>query len=158
MNLIRFIDAQNSPSDGYLTALQEIRTTGKRRHWIWYIFPQLEGLGSSTSARFFALADLEEGREYMHHPVLGVRLLEISNAVVERLRHGADLLVVMNSRVDVQKLVSCMTLFRGLAARTVDKRQLAEAAGAILEAAQGQGFPPCGFTEDQLMKTQRPAG
>lgn len=153
MDLSRYIQAQNDPEAGYVVALHEIRTTGKRSHWMWYVFPQIEGLGKSPSTRYFALSDLEEAMAYMHHPVLGARLLEVSEAIVERLNDGTDLVTLMNSRIDVQKLVSCMTLFAGLAKREGIQERLARAASVILETAEDEGVPACAFTADQLTKS-----
>lgn len=150
MDLSRFIEAQSDPGAGYAVALHEIRTSGKESHWIWYIFPQLKGLGGSPNARFFALADLNEARAFMAHPLLGGRLTEISEAVVSRLRGGVGLVTLMGSSIDVMKLVSRMTLFAGLAERAGDHERLFRAANDILKAAQDKGYPPCAFTKERL--------
>jgi len=65
-------------AEGYESALKELQTTGKRSHWIWYIFPHLDGLGSSANARFYALGDLAEATAFMTEPVLSARLMTIS--------------------------------------------------------------------------------
>ena len=70
MSLDRFHDAQASPSAGYDTALAEIRRGRKTSHWIWYIFPQLAGLGRSSTARAYAIRDLAEACEYLRDPLL----------------------------------------------------------------------------------------
>ena len=103
--LERFVEAQ---SRDYETALREIRGGRKRSHWMWYIFPQLRGLGYSSTAQFYGIRDLQEARDYMAHPLLGPRLLEISEALLglETDNPGA----VMGYPDDL-KLCSCMTLF-----------------------------------------------
>lgn len=101
----RFLDAQESD---YNTALAEIRAGRKGSHWIWYIFPQIAGLGRSGTATYYAIKDMGEAREYLAHPVLRQRLLEISEALLEL--DGGDPLAVMGSPDDL-KLRSSMTLF-----------------------------------------------
>ncbi|TLD20574.1 hypothetical protein PspLS_08730 [Pyricularia sp. CBS 133598] len=110
--LERFLNAQNSSTNGYETALGEMRAGKKRSHWIWYIFPQLTGVAerpSSTSA-WHAVRDLAEAVEYLRHPVLGKRLREILEVVAASGTSTAAAL--MGSSVDAVKLQSCMTLFR----------------------------------------------
>lgn len=106
----RFVEAQESVYSGYAQALKEMVAGGKYGHWIWYIFPQLRGLGMSGNSHFFGIEDLQEAREYLEHPVLGVRLREITQAVLD---HADDRLVLelMGSGIDVLKLKSSMTLF-----------------------------------------------
>src|SRR3954468_16194519 len=78
-DLERFVEAQ---ADDYETALAEIRGGRKRSHWMWYVFPQLDGLGSSPTAKQFAIKSLAEARAYLAHPVLGPRLLECAEAAL----------------------------------------------------------------------------
>ena len=92
----------------YAAALGEIRGGRKRSHWMWYIFPQLRGLGFSSTAQFYGIRDLEEARDYMAHPLLGPRLVEISEALLTL--PGSDPSAVMGYPDDL-KLCSCMTLF-----------------------------------------------
>ena len=80
-NLQRFIDAQ---ADRFATALTELQSGRKRTHWMWYIFPQLQGLGSSSMAQLYAISSLAEARAYLEHPLLG-RRLEQCTAAVNRL-------------------------------------------------------------------------
>ena len=103
--LDRFLDAQR---DDYAAALAEVRRGRKTSHWMWYIFPQIAGLGQSSTARYYSIRDLEEAREYYAHPVLGQRLREISGALLE-LR-GSDPVAVFGG-IDSMKLKSSMTLF-----------------------------------------------
>lgn len=104
-HLKRFLDAQNQT---YLTALAEIQKGRKETHWMWFIFPQLEGLGQSETAKFYALADLQEAAEFMAHPVLGKHLVQISEALLKTTTASAtDLL----GYPDDLKLRSSMTLF-----------------------------------------------
>ncbi len=103
--LDKFVSAQ---ARDYDTALEEIRNGRKRSHWMWYIFPQLQGLGFSQTAQYYGIRDLEQARDYMHHPILGPRLVEISEALLalDCSNPGA----VMGYPDDL-KLCSCMTLF-----------------------------------------------
>ena len=105
-DLSRFLEAQKNSYD---TALREIKTGRKRSHWMWYIFPQIRGLGYSAMAQHYAIRDLGEAREYLRHPVLGPRLIEISEALLAL--DGSDPSRVMGSPDDL-KLRSCMTLFQ----------------------------------------------
>ncbi|MBH8571196.1 DUF1810 domain-containing protein [Microvirga sp. STS02] len=104
-NLQRFLDAQSS---SYQTALSEIRNGRKRSHWMWFIFPQIQGLGLSETARFYAVADAQEAKEYLAHPVLGARLLEICQALLGLPSSNAH--DIFGSPDDL-KLKSSMTLF-----------------------------------------------
>ena len=104
-DLDRFVKAQ---AYDYDAALREIRSGRKRSHWMWYIFPQLQGLGFSSTAQYYGIRDLEEAKAYMAHPVLGPRLVEISEALLA-LDTG-DASAVMGYPDDL-KLRSCMTLF-----------------------------------------------
>lgn len=103
--LTRFLDAQAST---YPTALAEIKAGRKRSHWMWFIFPQVQGLGLSETARFYAIQDLREAEAYARHPVLGPRLVEISQALLGLA--SSDAHAIMGSPDDV-KLRSSMTLF-----------------------------------------------
>lgn len=107
-DLNRFLQAQNSRWDGYDQALSEIRSGKKVGHWIWYIFPQIHGLGRSDTSRKYAIVSLEEARAYAAHPVLGPRLTEISRAMLTQT--GGNPYQVMG-HTDAMKLCSCMTLF-----------------------------------------------
>ena len=104
-NLDKFVKAQ---SGDYATALREIKNGRKRSHWIWYIFPQMQGLGMSSMANYYGIRDLEEAKDYMEHPVLGPRLVEISEALLAL--DSSDPGAVMGFPDDL-KLCSCMTLF-----------------------------------------------
>jgi uncharacterized protein (DUF1810 family) len=107
-NLQRFLDAQQHD---YATALAEIRAGRKRSHWMWYIFPQIQGLGFSETAQFYAIRDRAEAEAYMQHPVLGGRLMEISAALLTLENPNATR--IMGSPDDI-KLKSSMTLFAAL--------------------------------------------
>ena len=112
-DLSRFVRAQQ---DDYEQALTEITNGQKRTHWMWYIFPQLEGLGTSSMARRYAIKDLDEARAYLQHPVLGPRLRECATAMLEhRDRSARDIL----GTPDDLKLRSCATLFAEASAEPV---------------------------------------
>lgn len=104
-DLSRFHKAQQG---SYETALAEIRSGRKRSHWIWYIFPQIQGLGFSSTAQYYAIENLEEAKAYLADPVLRERLLEISNALLAL--DSCDPSEVMGYPDDL-KLRSSMTLF-----------------------------------------------
>lgn len=156
MSLDRFREAQNSAFAGFDTALDELRSGGKRSHWIWYVFPQLDGLGSSTYARTFALNGVAEAEEYLRDPELRRRLLGVTTVVAEQLRKGTAVDVLMGSDIDAKKLVSSLTLFRHVA-RSLHGRKgsdeyaaLARAADDVLAVAAAQGYPPCAYTLGRL--------
>jgi uncharacterized protein (DUF1810 family) len=104
-DLQRFVDAQR---DSYGTALAELRAGAKRSHWMWFVFPQVAGLGRSATAQHFAIGGLDEARAYLAHPVLGPRLVECAQALLDQGNTDAD--AVLGS-IDAQKLRSSMTLF-----------------------------------------------
>ncbi|MGN6477365.1 MAG: DUF1810 domain-containing protein [Flavipsychrobacter sp.] len=107
-NLDRFIKAQQGV---YETALSEIRNGRKASHWMWFIFPQIQGLGHSDMARFYAIKDKEEALEYLQHPILGQRLIEISEVLMQLNSSNA---VQIFGGIDSVKLKSSMTLFASL--------------------------------------------
>ncbi len=104
-DLTRFIKAQQV---SYQDALEEIRAGMKQSHWMWFIFPQIDGLGRSETARYYAIKDIEEARQYLKHPILGKNLIEISKALLEV--DSDDASYVMGFPDDM-KLKSSMTLF-----------------------------------------------
>jgi uncharacterized protein (DUF1810 family) len=104
-DLQRFVDAQ---AQTYEQALSELRDGEKRTHWMWFVFPQIAGLGRSGMAQRFAISGLPEARAYAAHPTLGRRLVECSRALTDL--DTADAVQVFGP-VDAQKLRSSMTLF-----------------------------------------------
>jgi uncharacterized protein (DUF1810 family) len=103
--LERFVDAQR---DEYGDALAELRRGRKRSHWMWFVFPQFAGLGSSPTSQRFAIRSLDEARAYLRHPVLGPRLVECAEAV---LSHAGTTAREIFGFPDDLKLRSSMTLF-----------------------------------------------
>ena len=162
MSIERFREAQNAASAGFETALEEVRAGAKRSHWIWYVFPQIDGLGSSEPSRRFALHGEAEAAEFLRDPELRARLLTITSAVLEQLdrERRPALRTVMGSAIDATKLVSSMTLFRHVAERLQDQDQeqerrdayaaIARAAGAVLARAAEEGYPPDAYTLRRL--------
>jgi len=104
-NLQRFIDAQSS---GYEQVCDELRRGRKTGHWMWFIFPQLEGLGHSFMARKYAISGLQEARAYLEHPLLGARLTECTELVVAIEGRSVDEIF---GAPDDMKFRSSMTLF-----------------------------------------------
>lgn len=159
MSLERFHQAQASPWAGYATALAEMRAGRKSSHWIWYIFPQIDGLGRSSTAREYALRDLKEACDYLRDPALRSRYEEITNAVAEHIARGAPIEHLMGGSTDAYKLISSLTLFRAAALHLVEKehitdlKRLAETCDAIFERATTQGYPPCLFTLEHCIET-----
>jgi len=103
--LTRFLDAQNQM---YLRALEEIRNGKKTSHWMWFIFPQIAGLGKSETAKFYSIRDLQEATEYLNHPVLGNHLIATTSALL--VHEGKSVTEIFGSPDDM-KLRSSMTLF-----------------------------------------------
>ena len=104
-DLDKFVSAQNRDYDG---ALAEIRNGRKQGHWIWYIFPQISGLGMSSTSAFYGIENIEQAGQYLKHPILGKRLIEISNAMLEINGKTANQIL---GNPDDLKLKSSMTLF-----------------------------------------------
>ena len=104
--LQRFVDAQNGT---YIRALEELWRGRKESHWMWFVFPQLKGLGSSPMAQHYAIASLDEARAYLAHPVLGARLREAAAAV--NATQGRTAREIFGATDDL-KFRSSMTLFR----------------------------------------------
>lgn len=104
-NLERFIEAQRASYD---VALAELGSGCKRTHWIWFIFPQLKGLGVSSISERYGLSGLEEARAYLAHPILGPRLREAVSVILEHSSASAGSIL---GELDALKLRSCLTLF-----------------------------------------------
>lgn len=104
-NLQRFVDAQ---SNIYKIALSEIKNGKKQSHWMWYIFPQLDGLGKSETSKKYAIKKKKEAIEYLKHPILGIHLIEISNELLKI--EGKTAYDIFGGPDDL-KLKSCMSLF-----------------------------------------------
>jgi uncharacterized protein (DUF1810 family) len=106
-DLQRFVTAQDADGS-YCQAVAELRRGQKSSHWMWYVFPQIAGLGHSAMSKKFALASLEEAREYLRHPVLGPRLIECVDILLDTEGRSAGQIF---GGIDAQKLQSSMTLF-----------------------------------------------
>lgn len=104
-DLTRFLDAQNKL---YLTAFSEIKKGKKETHWMWFIFPQIKGLGKSTLSDYYAVADLKEATEYLKHPILSKHLIEISKLLLSFSKKSAEGIL---GELGARKLHSCMSLF-----------------------------------------------
>lgn len=155
--LSRFHAAQASPTAGYDTALAEIRRGRKTSHWIWYIFPQLAGLGRSSIARTYAIRDLAEACDYLRDPLLRARYEEIAGAVSDQLARGVSLEELMGSRTDALKLVSSLTVFRAAAKRLIRGEPifayLVELFASLLGETTAHGYPPCTQTLARVNNT-----
>ncbi|HEY6537736.1 MAG TPA: DUF1810 domain-containing protein [Candidatus Dormibacteraeota bacterium] len=120
--LSRFLDAQ---TDGgtYLRAVEELRRGRKSGHWIWFVFPQLAGLGQSSTSRRFGISSLAEAAAYLRHPVLGHRLLECCQLLIQTKGGTAEQIL---GTLDALKLRSSMTLFLHAAPERAIFRQVLE--------------------------------
>ena len=116
-DLTRFVTAQEG-GGRYASALRELRAGRKTGHWMWFVFPQVAGLGRSETARFYALSGLDEARAYLAHPTLGPRLVECADTLAGLPTHDP---VAVLGTVDAMKLKSSMTLFAH-AAETDEQR------------------------------------
>ena len=157
-DLNRFKRAQERPFEGFDTALAELQAGRKHSHWIWYIFPQLAGLGTSSMAVRYGLQGPAEATAYLRDSLLRERLLAVTSALVRHLEHRPPppLDELMGSEIDVRKLVSSMTLFSHIARRLAvsapspEYAELGAKADTILRVAAEQGFPECASTRRQL--------
>jgi uncharacterized protein (DUF1810 family) len=158
LRLQRFKDAQDQPTAGFESALAEIRAGGKRSHWIWYVFPQLAGMGHSAMSQTYGLDGIDEAEDYLRDPLLRSRLLTIGTAIAEQVdrQPRPTLGRLMGASIDVAKLVSSMTLFGAVAKRLHAAEGLDEfasishVADRILVAAAAEGYPSCQFTRTRL--------
>lgn len=143
---------------GFAAALREIRSGAKTGHWIWYVFPQIAGLGLSPAAREFSIEGEDEAAEYLRDPELRSRLLSITTAVAEQLRAGDPpaLESLMGSDIDARKVVSSLTLFRHVAQRLQageprdEYESLVTVADEVLATAAAQGYGACAYTLKRL--------
>jgi len=158
--LDRFRRAQDAGQAGFAAALAELTSGRKSGHWIWYVFPQLAGLGQSSTTEYYSIQGRAEALEYLRDDVLRGRLLEATAVVAKHLTadRPVPLRQLMGSDVDARKLVSSLTLFKHIAGELValegrggdDCRELAKLAHAVLARAESEGYPPCRFTLRQL--------
>jgi uncharacterized protein (DUF1810 family) len=107
-DLDRFVSAQDAGGT-YDGAVRELRAGRKQTHWMWFVFPQIAGLGLSSTSRRYAIASLAEARDYLAHPLLGRRLVECADIVATSAAESAEAIF---GPVDAMKLRSSMTLFR----------------------------------------------
>ncbi len=128
VELERFVTAQHGV---YEQALAEIRAGSKRSHWMWFVFPQFEGLGRSETARHYAIRSLEEARAYLRHPVLGARYLECVSELQDL--PNADPIAVFGE-VDALKLRSSLTLFEAARPLALFEDALARWFGGVADA------------------------
>ncbi|MEO6176699.1 MAG: DUF1810 domain-containing protein [Flavobacterium circumlabens] len=104
-DLTRFLEAQNKL---YLTALTELKRGKKETHWMWFIFPQIKGLGRSEMSVLYSIDNLQQSEEFLSHPVLGKHLIEVSKVLLDFKMKSAEAIL---GDLDARKLHSCMTLF-----------------------------------------------
>jgi uncharacterized protein (DUF1810 family) len=159
--LDRFRVAQNSTYAGFASALEELQTGRKIKHWIWYVFPQIKGLGTSGHSQTFALDGEEEAAEFLRDDELRLRLLTITCVVAKQLRTQTvrSLCALMGSDIDAKKVVSSLTLFLHVAKKLrevegpVAYGLIADAAEEVLALAASQGYAPCSYTLQRIRGT-----
>ena len=105
MGLERFLDVQ---ANTYIIALEEVKNGRKMSHWMWYIFPQIVGLGTSSMSQYYGIRDINEARAYLKHSVLSARLIEITTELSKLTETNPTKIF---GSIDAMKLKSCMTLF-----------------------------------------------
>lgn len=105
IDLSRFVEAQK---DDFTIALSEIKSGRKISHWMWYIFPQIAGLENSSTSIYFSIKNIQEAEAYLIHPILGIRLVEISTALLKLATQNP---IQIFGNIDAMKLQSSMTLF-----------------------------------------------
>ena len=119
VDLTRFVTAQEGHG-AYASALRELRAGRKSGHWMWFVFPQVAGLGRSETARFYALSGVEEAQAYLEHPTLGPRLVECAETLAGL--PTSDPVSVLGT-IDAMKLKSSMTLFANAAETDEDRSE-----------------------------------
>jgi uncharacterized protein (DUF1810 family) len=160
-SLDRFKEVQAHTDSGFDAALSELAAGRKQGHWIWYVFPQLLGLGASAPSQFYGIDGVAEATRYLQDPALRSRLLKIAGTVADQARRGTSLAALMSSRIDVSKLVSSLTLFGAVAKKLYAAEGLAEydtiarTADEVLGAAALEGYPPCPYTLAALQEKPR---
>jgi uncharacterized protein (DUF1810 family) len=131
-DLERFVTAQNAGGT-YRRALTELREGSKNSHWMWFVFPQIAGLGHSATSRKYAVSALAEARDYLRHPVLGPRLIEAAASVAGLQGLTAEQIF---GSIDARKLHSSMTLFlRAAPEEALFEQILAQYFGGVPDAA-----------------------
>jgi uncharacterized protein (DUF1810 family) len=155
-DLTRFRTAQDQAGAGFESALRELQAGSKRGHWIWYVFPQLSGLGRSSVSRAYAIDGVAEAEAYLRDSELRGRLMAVTAAVRDHLSKGVPVETLMGSSTDALKLVSSLTLFAHAAKQLHGSEglgaygELARAAADVLKSAERQGYGPCQYTLSRL--------
>jgi uncharacterized protein (DUF1810 family) len=144
-DLTRFVEVH----DDHERALAEIRDGRKRTHWMWYLFPQVAGLGESSESRRYAIASLDEARDFLTHPLLGPDYLRIVDEVWHQVVERDVSVHALFGSPDDAKLVSSLTLFAGVARRLGAQTltTFVTHADAILLAASAHGLDRCAVSE-----------
>ena len=132
-------------------ALEELTAGRKRSHWIWWVFPQLDGLSHSSVAERYALEDDDSARDFLDDELLRQGLVAVTAVVRQQLEAGRRLVELMGGAVDARKLVSSLTLFAAVCDLDIGPhQQLAVDCAVVPRLAAEQGFPPCAYTRDAL--------
>jgi uncharacterized protein (DUF1810 family) len=149
-NLQRFLSAQNqSGSNSYFSAIDEIKSGAKSSHWIWYVFPQIK-MGSSWNSEYFAIKSSTEAVAFLKHNQLRNRYSDISEQILIKLEAGRDINSLMGSTIDALKLTSSMTLFSAISHNCHD--DIKSVLDQSLNLIQSQGVPRCQITTDWILE------
>jgi uncharacterized protein (DUF1810 family) len=146
VDLQRFVDAQHDTFD---RALAEIEAGRKRSHWMWYVFPQVSGLGLSATSVRYAIGSVTEARAFLEHPVLGLRYRQMVDAVWHQVIESEVPVRALFGSPDDAKLVSSLTLFARVVSET-EHNSFYSHANEVLDAAYAQGLGRCATTEAVL--------
>jgi uncharacterized protein (DUF1810 family) len=151
IDLERFIDAQN---DDFVRALGEIEAGRKRSHWMWYVFPQVAGLGASSMSKRYAIESVAEAEGYLAHPILGARYRQIVDAVWHQVVERGTTIRDLFGSPDDAKLMSSLGLFAGVARRLdnppPDVVTFVARSEEILHAGDARGLARCTTTQRWL--------
>ena len=132
-------------------ALKELTAGRKPSHWIWWVFPQLDGLSNSSVSERYALEDDDAARDFLDDELLRHGLVAVTAVVRQQLEAGRRLVELMGGAIDAHKLVSSLTLFASVCDPDIGShQQLAVDCAVVLRLAAEQGLPPCTYTRDAL--------
>jgi uncharacterized protein (DUF1810 family) len=156
VDLHRFKEAQDQPGSGFAAALEELQCGRKQGHWIWWVFPQLAGLGTSWNSTYYGIDGRAEAAAYLREPILRDRFLAATRAIAEQVTRGVALERLMASRTDALKVVSSLTLFHHIAGELRASedaeayRDISSVAQQVLASAEREGYSACAYTLQHL--------
>lgn len=135
--------------DNFNEAIDEINNANKESHWMWYVFPQLEGLGYTEMSKYYSLKDPKEAKEFLLDPVCRSRLLTAFCAVKSH-RNKNELQDIFNSIIDCKKFMSCLTLFKYMS-KNINDKEINELVSELIDWALEEHLFECDFTEEKCI-------